>query len=232
MARHFARMEHDRIAVERRVACRVPSLRPAHVPAGADDPPMTRFLGLQALAEVVPHGAVLALPPDNSLSPCALARALISCRAPWAAAARRAGFRLRHGSADRCWVRGGGAKLRRVDRRERHRSAIPGRTRFQCDHHAGRHLPGDPHDAAGGGKGCAVHAAARDHRQRHPGAPAGLEGHRQPIRGIRRSHRATSGVITRYCRVPCGAGRCGRQRVPWVGGWSSLRWRTRPGAAW
>ena len=38
---------------------------------------MTRFLGLQALAEVVPHGAVLALPPDNSLSPCALARALI-----------------------------------------------------------------------------------------------------------------------------------------------------------
>ena len=38
---------------------------------------MTRFLGLQALAEVVPNGAVLALPPDNSLSPCALARALI-----------------------------------------------------------------------------------------------------------------------------------------------------------
>ena len=35
-----------------------------------------RTLSLDALAALVPDGALLALPPDNSLAPCALARAL------------------------------------------------------------------------------------------------------------------------------------------------------------
>ena len=47
---------------------------------------------LEALAELVPDGALLALPPDNSLAPCAFARALVrrgvagcgcsACRSP------------------------------------------------------------------------------------------------------------------------------------------------------
>lgn len=38
---------------------------------------MTPILTLEALARTIPDGALLALPPDNSLSPCALARELV-----------------------------------------------------------------------------------------------------------------------------------------------------------
>lgn len=38
------------------------------------------LVSLPALAAMVPDGALVALPPDNSLSPCALARALIRAR--------------------------------------------------------------------------------------------------------------------------------------------------------
>ena len=48
--------------------------------------------------------------------------------------------------------------------------------------HEGRHLPGAARRVAGGGKGRAVHAAARADRLRHVEIPRRLEGHRQPVR--------------------------------------------------
>ncbi len=153
-------------------------------------------IALDALARLVPDGALLALPPDNSLSPVAFARALIRARRPRPAPARRARIRLRHRPADRRRLRRLGADQRRQPRRGRHRPSL--RRRRRRRHHRGdrRHLPRHPHHAAGCREGRPLHAAARRARQRRPGPPPGLEGDRQPVR----DRAATRSCWSRPCR--------------------------------
>ena len=139
-------------------------------------------LSLDALAAAIPDGALLALPPDNSLPPNALARAL----------ARRGARGLRLlgvpvsgyatdlliGAGCVAAVESSAVSLGEAGPAPRFRAALrAGRLA-----HARRHLPGDPHHAAGRREGRAVPAAARAAGQRHPRPPAGLAGDRQPLR--------------------------------------------------
>ena len=114
-----------------------------------------------ALAALVPDGALLAMPPDNSLPSVAIAKALVRRGARNLRAARRAGVGLRDRHPDRRRLRGGAGDLRRVAGRGRLRAALLGRPARGAHHHARRHLPGHPFDAAGRREGHPLHAAAR-----------------------------------------------------------------------
>ena len=118
-------------------------------------------ISLEAMAQAVPDGALVALPPDNSLPSVSLAKALIR---RGARGLRLLGVPVSGFATDILIGAGCVAEVRdqrRQPRRGRLRPALLGRGARRHAPRAGRHLPGDPHHAAGGGEGRALHAAAR-----------------------------------------------------------------------
>ncbi len=89
---------------------------------------------------------------------------------------------LAGGSADRRRLHRDAGNLRRQPRRIRPGAALHRRDPRRRDPHARRHLPGAACAVPGRRERRAVHAAARAHRLRRAGAPAGLESRRQSVR--------------------------------------------------
>ena len=171
-------------------------------------------LTLDALAASVPDGALLALPPDNSLTPAAFARALVRGRQARSAAGRRAGLRLRHRPADRRGVCRLGADQRRQSRRGGVRAAASPAALA-----AGRVQVIDATCPA-------MHTMLQAAEKGVPFMPlrgvigSDILAHRpdwkvidNPFAGERRSHRAAARLAARHRGVPRGDGRRGRQCV-------------------
>ena len=163
----------------------------------------------EALAPIT-DGCVLAVPRDVSGVAMAATRALI-----------RRGVRRLHlvalptSSLQADLLIGAGCvethrDLRGQPRRIRSGAALHRGGHGGRDPGQGRDLPGAPRRVPGGGKGRAVHAAARADRLGRAGAPAGLEGGRQSVRR-RRSDRAAAGDQARRRAVPRAARRPRRQ---------------------
>ena len=172
-------------------------------------------ISLDAMAASVPDGALIALPPDNSLPSVALAMALIRRGAKRAAAAGGACQRLRHRYPDRRRLRGRGADFGGVA------WARPG-SRRASRRRCGR-APSQVRDAT-----CpAIHTMLQAAEKGVPFIPLrGLIGsdilvnrpdwvvQQNPIRAGGRCDRAAPCPVAGCCRFPC---RDGRQRTAMSG---------------